>query len=110
HRGLEPGARPIDASPSADHPRTFPYRVGDLRLEQVDLSCARERPEIGLFVFGIAGSVRTHDVAEGVDETVEDGVVHVDALDRRAGLAPVVEGALGNRERGRLDVDVVADV
>ncbi len=63
-----------------------------------------------MLVVRVTRAVRADHVDERVDETVEDRVVHVHALDGRARLPAVVERALGHRERGGLDVDVVADV
>ena len=97
-------------SPPHSTLRAAADRVGDLRVEHVELLGARERADVGRVVVGIADAVRADDVDERGDERVADRLVHVDALDRAARLPAVVERAFGDRERGLLDVDVVADV
>src|SRR6185437_4378668 len=70
----------------------------------------REWPDVGPFVAGIADPVGGHDVDQRGDERVPNGLVRVHPLGGTARLPTVVERALGDRERGFLDVDVVRHI
>src|SRR5690606_37195877 len=70
----------------------------------------RDGADVGLLVHRVPAAHAPDRLHEGRDEGVVDALVHVDALHRAAALAGVVHGAIGQRRRRGLHVDVLADV
>ena len=107
-RRVEPAVA-VRAGAARAHDRAARDRVRDVVLHDRPLALQRERAHVGVGARGVAHAqgarARDHLLGEGVG----DGRVHVDALDRRAGLARVHERAPDDAVGRLVEVGVGAD-
>src|SRR6185503_18805115 len=99
YRRLEPVAVALDDLAAGQQGRAAPLRIGHLLLQNFQLRAARDRSDVGLVIERIADPVAFDLGDKGVDESVVDLLVDVDALDRAARLSGVVERAVGDPRR-----------
>ncbi len=90
--------------------RPLGKRFLDLAPHPVGGGGADERPQRGLGVGGVSELVALDHRHQRVQEVVVDLLVHVDPLDRGAGLAGVEEGPVGDVLGGIGEVGVVGHV
>ena len=71
------------------------HRLGDLATHELGGGGPDQRPERGRGIGRIVQPIAAGELRQTIDEAVVDVAMHVDALDRAAGLAAVEERAVG---------------
>ena len=113
HGRLEPVAAAASTRwpPRSSASRPWPRASATCASSTSSCGGARERADVGGLVGRIADREARHGRRRTPRRRRRGSLVHVDALDRAAALAGVVERAVGQRLGRRLgDVDVVAHV
>ena len=86
------------------------HRLGDLATHELGGGGPDQRPEGGRGIGRIIQPIAAGELHQTIDEAVVDVAVHVDALDRAAGLAAVEECAVGEVLDRVLEIGIGSDV